>query len=125
MRAAGHPTSIELLPAWDRAVGARSDVRLHLFGLSELSPRRGQVNLLWVISHPELVGSSLIEAYDAAFVASHSFAQRLSERCRKPVRALMQATDPRRFYPDPTGPEALTRYSWATPARFGGGSSTT
>ena len=72
LRAAGHPTSMELLPAWDRAVGARSDVRLHLFGLSELSPRLGQVNLLWVISHPELVGPSLIEAYDAAFVASQA-----------------------------------------------------
>ena len=105
LRGAGHPTSIELLPAWDRAVGARSDVRLHLFGLSEMRPRRGQVNLLWVISHPELVEPAMIDAYDAAFVASRPFAERLARRCRKPVTALMQAADPRRFYPDPTGPE--------------------
>ncbi len=103
-RARGYPTTIELMPDSDRAKGGRADLRLHLFGLSDLRLRPGQLNLLWVISHPERVSEDLAEPYDAVFVASRRVAERLQSSSTKPARVLMQATDPDRFFPDRSGP---------------------
>ena len=100
----GHPTRVHLLPDWTAAVGAREDVTVHLFGLKEAPTRRGQVNLLWQISHPDMATPELYDRYDHAFVASDSFAARMSAVTRVPVTPLHQATDPERFRPDPSGP---------------------
>lgn len=100
----GHPTRVHLLPEWEEPYAARDDVALHLFGLSELRTRPGQINVLWVISHPELVHAELCERYDLVFVASSSFASQLATSVSTPVLTLLQATDPERFRPDPTGP---------------------
>ncbi len=100
----GHPTRVHFLPAWTAPVGAREDVTVHLFGLKEAPTRRGQVNLLWQISHPDLATSSMYERYDHVFVASDAFAARMGSNVDVPVTPLHQATDPDRFWPDPTGP---------------------
>jgi O-antigen biosynthesis protein len=97
----GHPTRVHLLPDWGREHPARDDVCLHLFGLSTLDPRRGQLSVIWNLSHPELVTAELIDSYDLALIASPSFAAEISERATTPVYVLHQATDPERFYPDP------------------------
>jgi spore maturation protein CgeB len=62
------------------------------------------VNLLWHISHPDLVSPALYDRYDRVFVASDAFAAQMAPRASVPVTALHQATDPERFKPDPTGP---------------------
>jgi spore maturation protein CgeB len=101
---AGSPVRVQLLPEWSSPESAREDVTLHLLGLSEAPVRSGQVNLLWQISHPELATPDLYDRYDRVFVASDSFAAQLAPRCRVPVVALHQATDPERFAPVPGGP---------------------
>lgn len=102
---AGHPTRVALLPDWEEAWISQSDVTLHLFGLSEYRPRSGQVNVLWNISHPELVTDELARAYDLVCVASTGFSQTLAARIGSEVHPLLQATDPTRMQPTPNGPE--------------------
>ena len=101
----GHPTRIHLLPEWGRSPAARADVAIHVHGLSDHRPRPSQLNLLWIISHPDRVTPPVCERYDIVFVASDTFAADLEARVRVPVIPLHQATDPDRFTKDPSGPE--------------------
>ena len=101
---AGHPTRLHFHPDWSNAVTAREDVAVHLFGLREADLRPSQINLLWQISHPDRATAELYDRYDHVFVASDRFAARMAPLAHVPVTALHQATDPERFWPDPTGP---------------------
>lgn len=100
----GRPVSVRILPEWTEPVTTRSDVVVHLFGLKEYEPRPGPVNLLWVISHPDLVTDAAADRYDGVLAASDLFAADLAARLHVPVRPLHQATDPDRFRPDAEGP---------------------
>ena len=101
---AGHPTRVHILPDWVSPTAARDDVAVHLFGLKEAPTHRGQVNILWQISHPDLATPAIYERYDHVFVASDPFAALMAQRVSVPVSALHQATDPERFRPEPGGP---------------------
>jgi hypothetical protein len=101
---AGHPTRLHFLPEWDSPAAARDDIAVHLFGLKEAPTHRGQVNILWQISHPDLATTELYERYDHVFVASDGFAARMARLVAVPVGPLHQATDPERFRPEPGGP---------------------
>lgn len=81
------------------------DVVLVLRGLLPVTPQPGRVNLLWVISHPDLVHPAEVRAYDAAFAAGDSWARRMSELADTPVETLLQCTDPDRFHPDVAQPD--------------------
>ena len=98
------PARLRILPDWDHAATARDDVVVHLFGLSRARTRPGQVNLLWVISHPDRVEDGMLAGYDAILAASDVFAAELAGRTDRPVVALHQATDPERFRPAAGGP---------------------
>jgi spore maturation protein CgeB len=90
---------------WGTASAAGEDATVHVFGNQEGHNRPSQVNVLWQISHPDLASGSLYDTYDHAFVASDAFAAVMAERSAVPVDPLHQATDPERFFPDPTGPD--------------------
>ena len=100
----GRPASVRILPEWNEPVTTRSDLLIHLFGLKEYTPHPGPLNLLWVISHPDLVTDEAAGAFDAVLVASDLFAAQLADRLSVPVRPLHQATDPERFQPEAGGP---------------------
>lgn len=89
---------------WDAPAAVEADVALHLFGVRVPPVHPGQVSLLWVISHPDRLTARRCETYDAVFVASDSFRDQLADRIATPVHPLHQATDPDRFFPEPTGP---------------------
>jgi glycosyltransferase involved in cell wall biosynthesis len=80
------------------------DVVLDLLGLHETTSQPGAVRVLWQISHPELARADLYDRYDAAFVASDTFAERMAALTHVPTHPLHQATDLRRFEPQPGGP---------------------
>jgi hypothetical protein len=101
---AGHPTRLHFLPDWESATAARDDIAVHLFGLKEAPTHRGQVNILWQISHPDLATREIYERYDHVFVASDRFAARMADQVAVPVAPLHQATDPERFRPEAGGP---------------------
>lgn len=81
-----------------------ADVSLHIFGVRAPRTTQAQVNMLWVISHPDRVTESLCAGYDVVFLASDLLLEKLNGRVRAPLLSLHQATEPSRFFPDPTGP---------------------
>ena len=89
---------------WDAVAAVEADIALHLFGSRIPTVRPGQISVLWVISHPDRVTARLCSAYDVVFVASDSVREMLAMATLTPVLTLLQATDPERFHPDPTGP---------------------
>jgi hypothetical protein len=101
LRRRGHRPRLEVVHEWDSEAGAACDVALHLRGLWQHVPVPGQRSLLWVISHPELVGGAECDRYDHVFVASARDAERLAALTTTPVSVLEQATDPAVFFPDP------------------------
>lgn len=101
---AGHPTRVHFRSEWADPVGAREDVSVHLLGRHEAPTRSGQINLLWHVTHPERATPDLYDRYDGVFVASDGFAARMAQVSRTDVGSLHMATDPARFWPDPTGP---------------------
>lgn len=68
------------------------DVSLALRGLYPIAPVAGQVNVLWVISHPDEVEPSELDGYDVVVAASVPWSARLAERSGREVVPLMQAT---------------------------------
>jgi GT2 family glycosyltransferase/glycosyltransferase involved in cell wall biosynthesis len=97
----GHRCSIQVLEEWDDDEGLSHDVVVHLRGRSSYTPRPGQLNVLWLISHPAEVTAEECDAYDLVCVASVAFAATLRSRTTTPVAVLEQASDPWRFRPDP------------------------
>jgi GT2 family glycosyltransferase/spore maturation protein CgeB len=95
----GYPARLRLKPDWDGSAAGRADVAIHLFGLSERRTRPGQLSVLWVISHPELVTVDMVDNHDLVFVASDLFTTSLAERSGREVIPLHQATDTDRFRP--------------------------
>jgi hypothetical protein len=100
----GFPTQLLVHTEAESAAGLRADVALHAFGARAPRVQPGQVTALWVISHPDRVTESLCESYDVVFSASDLLLRQLEGRLRSPLVPLHQATEPARFYPDPTGP---------------------
>jgi spore maturation protein CgeB len=101
LRRRGHSTIIQTLDEWEDPAGMDHDVVVHLKGLSPYRPKPGQFNVLWVISHPELITADECDLYDLVCVASERFASDLARRATAPVVCLQQATDPDIFFPDP------------------------
>lgn len=98
LHARGHETLIQTLDQWTDRRGRGHDISLHLRGRSRVPPSEGQLNALWVISHPEEVGPDEVAEADVVFAASPRLAQALSTP-ERPVHVLLQATDARRFRP--------------------------
>ena len=80
------------------------DVSIALRGLYRLPTNPAAVNILWVISHPELVTLDEIESYDLVFAAGPRWAERMDALSAVPVRPLLQATSPARFSPERSDP---------------------
>lgn len=106
MRALGHDVRIDHINTRKRPTrGYRDDVVIHLRGLFETAPEPGAVNVLWVVSHPDLVTErELGSGYDVLFAASIPWAARMSEATGREIRPLLQATNPARFHPGAIDP---------------------
>ena len=87
-----------------RPTAQLDDVVVVLRGLDQVEPVPGAVNLLWVISHPDLVTPEEMAGFDRVFAASVDWAARISQSAGVNVEPLLQATDPRLFRPDSTEP---------------------
>lgn len=73
------------------------DVNLAIRGLIRVRPQPAKINVLWVISHPELVGDDELAEFDLVFAASEKWARETTARTGVTVTPLLQATDPRLF----------------------------
>jgi O-antigen biosynthesis protein len=69
------------------------DVTLGIRGLEVITPVQGKVNMLWVISHPDLVTPEELEGFDVVFASSVPWAESMSESSGREVLPLHQALD--------------------------------
>ena len=104
LRRQGHEVVVDLREAAERASNYLDDVRVVLRGLDRVAPVPGQVNLLWVISHPDLVEPSELAGYDRVFAAGGRWAAQASARWGVPIEPLLQCTDSTIFRPDAAEP---------------------
>ena len=95
----GHQVAIDPLDSWYRDTAVEDHVTLTLRGLSRYRPLPHQVNLSWIISHPELVTDDELDDFDAVFAASITWSRRRTEQGHQ-VRPLLQCTDASSFDPD-------------------------
>jgi GT2 family glycosyltransferase len=110
LQALGHEVVVDLHDAWYRPTAGLHDVVLCLRGVRRYHPDPDQLNLLWVISHPDDLHDAEYGGYDRVFVASEPFARTLADERGVPAEVLLQCTDPARFQPSPAeadGPQVL------------------
>jgi hypothetical protein len=105
LRSLGQEVVIDRRDEFHRRSGHLDDVVLTLRGRSEYHPSYGQVSLMWVISHPEMVSRAEATAYDRVLAASTSWSARMSGLWGLPVEPLLQATEPELFHPDRAEPD--------------------
>jgi hypothetical protein len=96
----GHPCAIHTMDGWDATRAGDYDVVLHLKGLHAYEGSPDHLNVLWSISHPDLLTIAECDAADLVLVASESFAAAIAAQTRTPVAVLDQATDPEVFLPE-------------------------
>lgn len=101
----GQDVIIDYRPEFMRESARHDDVVLLLRGLAPYYPVPGQVSMMWVISHPEMLAASDGRGWDRIYVASSAYAPKLAAEWGRPVRPLLQATDPSRFNPDVAEPD--------------------
>ena len=99
LRRLGQVVVVDRRDAIDRRTAYLDDVTVTIRGLVDVVPDPARTNLLWVISHPDLVTPDEVRRYDAAFAASTSWSARMAQLAGVPVEPLLQATDPGRFHP--------------------------
>ena len=99
LRRQGHQAVVDLREALARPTNYLDDVRLVIRGLDRVAAVPGQVNLIWVISHPDLVSADELAGYDHVFAAGRRWAQDVTDRWGVPVESLLQCTDTSIFAP--------------------------
>lgn len=74
------------------------DINIVLRGLRNYFINHDEINLMWNISHPDLVRDKEYEKYDIVFIASQKYADSLKNRLNTHVETLFQCTDPEVFF---------------------------
>jgi hypothetical protein len=77
------------------------DVVVTLRGLAGLARVDDAINVLWVISHPDLVTDEELRANDIVYAAGPRWAMGRQRASGVVITPLLQATNPARFRPDP------------------------
>lgn len=95
----GHEVVVDLRDAWYRPTAHLDDVVLVLRGRSRYRPNPDQVNLLWMISHPDWCSEAELARFDRQFVASDLLARKYARKFGTGVQPLLQCTDITRFRP--------------------------
>lgn len=104
LRRQGWAVSLMVAAEAEHTRALAADLAIHVVGRRRPIPHPDKLNVLWIISHPDDARAAVCERHDVVFVASDPFAAALQDRVSVPVLPLHQATDPRRFFPEPGGP---------------------
>ncbi|GAA1840810.1 glycosyltransferase [Agromyces salentinus] len=99
LRARGQDVVIDRHGAFGRSTAYLDDVVLTVRGKQPAQPHAGRINILWVISRPELVTIAEVQGFDRVFAASPLWAEWMQRRSGKRIEVLLQATHPDRFSP--------------------------
>ena len=74
------------------------DINIVLRGLKDYDINYDEINLMWNISHPDMVSDEEYEMYDIVFVASEKYSNCLKNKLNTQVETLFQCTDPDVFH---------------------------
>jgi GT2 family glycosyltransferase/spore maturation protein CgeB len=102
LKAQGHSVHIDLLNDWSKPSPA-DDVVIVLRGLSEYTPSPTQINMLWILSHPEKISVAECNGFDHVFSASDKHVEYLKS-LGVVASTLMQCADPEVMKPVPPDP---------------------
>ncbi|WP_048190920.1 glycosyltransferase [Methanobacterium sp. SMA-27] len=91
-----YETVIHMADQWDQEDDA--DIVLVLRGRVKYNPKPNNFNIMWNISHPEMVSLEEYNEYDYIFIASNKWADEIKNKVNVPVESLLQCTDPDLFY---------------------------
>lgn len=82
----GYEVRYSFLREWgdSRIQAAPAETRLVIRGLSRYTPRAEDLNLMWLMSHPDKVDFSEVCEYDLALIASRDLLRELGERGLSP-----------------------------------------
>ena len=116
LRDLGQEVVIDHRGEFERRSGWHDDVVVLLRGTAPYTPLLDRVNLLWLISHPELVTPSEPMGWDRVYVASVPHAKHLAS-CGPRGGAAAPGQHTGSFHPDRAEPDTGHRWSsWATAA---------
>lgn len=105
LRRQGHEAVVDLREAVARSTNYLDDVRLVIRGLDLVAPVPGQINLMWVISHPDMVTAAELAGYDQVFAAGERWASDTADRWGVPIEPMLQCTDATIFTPSAAEPD--------------------
>jgi glycosyltransferase involved in cell wall biosynthesis len=94
----GFDVIIQTLFEWYNEEDNDCDVVIVLRGLNQYKPNPKHFNIIWNISHPDMVETDEYNSYDHVFIASKQWAKKISEEVDVPVDCLLQCTDTDLFY---------------------------
>lgn len=89
---AGYDASVDILPEWYEYTGDEYTVNLVLRGLSKFRPNPKNLNIIWMISHPDMISDNELIGYDHIFVASDYYYKKL-QAIDANISVLLQCTD--------------------------------
>ncbi|MBU5670964.1 glycosyltransferase family protein [Paenibacillus brevis] len=93
----GHQVMIQVYPEWYNGEDYECDIVIVLRGLHAYNPNNRHINIMWSISHPDLVSLEEMNQYDHIFVASDYWAEHIKPLVSVPVESMLQCTDPELF----------------------------
>lgn len=95
----GFKVVIHELQNWYRE-DDNEDIVIVLRGLSKYNPNPKHINIMWNISHPEVISLEEYNSYDIVFISSVKYANEMDKKLDTVVKPLLQCTDPDVFYPN-------------------------
>ncbi|SIR71707.1 glycosyltransferase [Microbacterium sp. RURRCA19A] len=99
LRRHGQEVVIDAYSARHRPTRHLDDVTVALRGPEPLEASPSGVSLLWIISHPDQIGTDDVAGFDAIFAASAPWARQAGAELGVPILPLLQCTDATRFRP--------------------------
>ena len=108
LRRLGQDVVVDAREAHFRETSHLDDVNLVLRGLDAVDPDEAKVQLLWLISHPDLVTPDELRSYDRVLAASVLWSRRMNARFGLGIEPLLQCTDATLFRPDVAEPDTGT-----------------
>lgn len=76
----------------------KADISIVLRGELKYDPNFDEINVMWNISHPDMVTKDEYELYDICFISSEKYANKMNSEVKTIVKPLLQCTDPEVFY---------------------------
>lgn len=92
LRKAGCDARVAYADEWRDTRALACAAVVHIRGLERYTPNPEHYNILWIISHPELVTEEELRSFDLVLCASRPFARSVESRFRIPCAFLPQAT---------------------------------